>query len=81
MFDYLILGFLLATIGCTILNGLCEVASTLFEWIKTIIALRIVKNNVKINDLQQSLEETQTRAIGFTADWEEDDYDYDDDDE
>lgn len=78
MLNYLILGFLLATLGCTLINELCEIISVLFEWAKTAVALKIVKHNITIEDLQAKSETTETRAIGFGASWEEDDYEDDD---
>ena len=78
MVEYLILGFLFATLGMSLLNGLCEIISALFELLKTFIGVQIVKHNQKIEKLMGE-EESSTRAIGFCQDWhyeEEDDDDY-----
>lgn len=45
MVEYLILGFLFATLGMSLLNGLCEIISALFELLKTFIGVQIVKHN------------------------------------
>lgn len=81
MIYYLILGFLLATIGTTLINGLCDILAVLIEWIKVSISVKIVKHNQEINKIMEEQEEVHTRAIGFNADWGEEYYDYDDEEE
>lgn len=71
MILYLILGFIIATIGFTLLNGLSDILSVLVELIKAIISLKIVQCNVAINKLNNSIEKNTTRVIGFNTTFEE----------
>lgn len=74
MIVYLIIGFLLATIGMTILNCVGELISVITELIKAHISVGIMTCNDKIDKLHSSQEETNTRAraIGFATTFEED---------
>lgn len=74
---YILIGFLLATAGGALINGLTDIISALTELLKAIISVQIVKCNVAISKLNESLEaKTRVRPIGFaTTIEEEEDYD------
>lgn len=74
MVYYLILGFLLATIGMTVLNCVGELISAITELIKAVISVGIMSCNAKIAKLTPQ-EETKTRAIGFAINSIEEDED------
>ena len=65
MFKYVIIGFLLATIIPTVVNGICDIFSALVELIKGAINVRIIKYNNIIT-------ESSNRVIGFAINSEED---------
>lgn len=75
MIHYLILGFLLATIGMTVLNCIGEIISAITELIKALISVGIMSCNAKINKLTPQEEESKTRAIGFAINSIEEDED------
>lgn len=68
---YLIAGFLLATIGMTVLNCVGDLIQAITEWIKAHISIGIVRCNKTISELTPS-DEVHTRAIGFATTFEED---------
>lgn len=71
MILYLLLGFFMATIGLAILNGIGEIISAIIELIKAAISVKIMKYNQEINRLNNSMEKSNTRAIGFATTFEE----------
>lgn len=71
MILYLLLGFFLATIGLAILNGISETINAITELIKAAISVKIMKYNEQINRLNNSMEKSSTRAIGFATTFEE----------
>lgn len=69
---YIIIGFLLATAGSALLNGITDIISALAELFKALISVQIVKCNVAISKLNESLEaKTRVRPIGFATTIEE----------
>ena len=69
---YIIIGFLLATAGSALINGLTDIISAFAELIKALISVQIVKCNVAISKLNESLEVKSTmRPIGFVTTIEE----------
>ena len=54
---------------------------TFTQWIQSIFNLKTVSNNVKIQDLKDSIEPTMTQAVGFQVPSEDEFYDEEDPDE
>lgn len=74
MIFYFLIGFISGVVGIPLLGGLADIISTLCEFIKALISIKIVECNVKINKLNNSVDKP-TRAIGFaTTIEEEEDY-------
>ena len=57
-------GFLLASIGMTIVNSICDIISVLTELLKSAVGCKIVSYNNKI-------EASNVRVIGFQTNNEE----------
>lgn len=64
---YILFGFLFATIGYTILDGLCETLASLVLMIKTKIDVIIVRDSEKIKQLQEQELEKKMPLIGFSV--------------
>lgn len=69
-----ILGILLIECGLPLLDGFVQIISKLFEWIINIIQLKISRMTVEtakmqqeINDIEGEHEMTNTNAIGFSV--------------
>lgn len=71
MIIYIIIGFLLATVGITVLNCVVDLISAITELAKAHIGLHIVKCNTEIEKLNSS-QEGMSRAIGFATTFQED---------
>lgn len=54
--------------------GLSELISTFIEFLKAKLSVKIVECNIRINELNNSTQETHTRVIGFATTSEEEDY-------
>lgn len=67
----IVIGFLLATIGITILNSVCEIIVAITELIKGVFGIKIIKYNEEIENYNRPKEPVQ--VAGFTI--------YEDDDE
>ena len=73
---YLILGFLLATIGNTIVESLCVIISCVTELVKSKISVKIVECNQKITEAS---DDKPIRQIDFVIpETEGDEEEYDD---
>lgn len=74
---YIIIGAILATIGLSLITGISEVLSLIFEVWKAKLALKIAKINALIT--KQTDDSPPARVIGFTIpnEQEEDEEDYD----
>lgn len=67
MIIYLIIGFLLATIGMTILNCLGDLIVSVTDLIKAYIGIKIIKCNKAIEDKEEKI-----GPIGFDTTFKED---------
>ena len=74
---YIIIGAILATIGLSLIAGISEVLSLIFEVWKAKLALKIAKINALITK-QTEDDSPPTRVVGFTIpnEKEEDDEEY-----
>ena len=73
---YFILGFLLATIGNTIVESLCVMISCVTELVKSKISVKIVEYNQRITEAS---DDRPVRQIGFVLpETEGDEEQYDD---
>lgn len=68
--DFL-LGLIIGAAGIPILAGILGVLDTLWEWIKSLMALPLVKRNAEITQISEGLIDTDARTIGFDAPWRE----------
>lgn len=66
MILYLLIGFLLASLGTTIIDNLCIILNNLTELLKAKIAVSIMKCNAIIDELQ-SKPDSDLKIIGFTT--------------
>lgn len=74
---YIIIGFLLATAGSALLNGITDIISAISELLKALISVQIVKCNVAISKLNESMETKPiVRQIGFATTIEEEEEQY-----
>lgn len=62
----------LITVGATLLSCISELMSAATELIKANINERIIKHNITISKLSEG---SETRAVGFQIQDEEDEYD------
>lgn len=76
MIYYLLVGFLIGTVGLSVLMGLSELISTFMEFLKAKLSVKIVECNIRINELNNNTQETHTRVIGFATTSEEEEEDY-----
>ena len=76
MFKWFVIGIIFVVIILPIIDMLMEVIGLVFEIIKGKLTTFVLKENIKIADLQTNLEPQMTSAIGFQA--PDDDYYYDD---
>ena len=67
---YILIGFLLATIGYTIIDSFCEIIVYAVALYKAKMNFKITKYNTEINNLTT---QEQTTLIGFSAPKGEDD--------
>lgn len=56
--------------------GLSELISTFIEFLKAKLSVKIVECNIRINELNNNMQETYTRVIGFATTSEEEEEDY-----
>lgn len=56
--------------------GLSELISTFIEFLKAKLSVKIVECNIRINELNNTTQETHTRVIGFATTPEEEEEDY-----
>lgn len=73
---YIIIGAILATIGLSLITGISEILSLIFEVWKAKLALKIAKINALITE--QTDDSSSARVIGFTIpnEQEEDEEEY-----
>jgi hypothetical protein len=76
--EYFIAGILFVQIVIPILDGIAALFLSLVELIKGRINIDIVKSNVKIQKLKDSLDDGPKRAIGFVVPEETEEEDEDD---
>ncbi len=74
-------GIACVTFALPILQYIADTICSFFELIKSNISVKITENNVKIQNLHDSLEPINTNAIGFHSDDETVYYEDDDDEE
>lgn len=70
--------FLLGVVSIILLlpfiQAIADIIQTFSQWIISIMNIRIVKNNVQIQTLQDSITPENTQVIGFQAPNEYEDY-------
>ncbi len=69
----IIIGFLLATVGITVLNCLSDIITTISELIKAVLSMGIIYCNNKINNSTREQKSDFKNRIGFNIETEEDD--------
>lgn len=72
---YFLFGFLLATLGLSLLESLTNIITGVTELIISMINVKIVKYN---QDIQKLSSKTETQVIGFQIPTDEGDFDFDD---
>ena len=74
----LVAGMLFIILALPIIQTISDICVTFGQWILSILNVKVTKNNIKVEDLNNSIEPTSAQAIGFQVPYEED---YDDEDE
>jgi hypothetical protein len=62
-------------VALPILQTISDIFVTFGQWIISVFNVKTTKNNVEIQDLNDSVQPTSAQAIGFQAPFEEDYYD------
>ena len=77
-----IYGFLSAVVIIPVIDMVIQNTELVSENIKAKLTLKLIKSNAEISKAQESLEKTDTYAIGYDLNVPDDDYeDYDDDED
>ena len=68
-------GFLLASVGCLLLDAIGEIIGYVTELVKAKISVRIGEYNLEIAKVSKELDENPTELIGFKAPPQGEEYD------
>lgn len=63
-----------------VLQSISDTILALSQWVLSAINVRVTANNVKVADMNDSIQPTNSQAIGFSAPSEEEFYDDEEDD-
>lgn len=78
-FRYFLLGILFITICIPVFEEIAQIICTCLEWVKGMIMVPITKINCTIKKLTDGETPTKSFAIGFTAPFDEDEDETDED--
>jgi len=70
-----IAGIIFIVVILPLIDGLLQCISTLFEYFISFVSVHTMKSNVMIQDLKDSISQTNAQAIGFEAPLNYSDYD------
>ena len=73
-------GMLFVILALPVIQTISDIICTLGQWVLSALNVKVTKNNVKVQDLNDSIEPTSAQAIGFQSPLSSDDY-YDDDED
>ena len=68
-------GFLLASVGCLLLDAIGEINGYVTELVKAKISVKIGEYNLEIAKVSKELDENRTELIGFKAPPQGEEYD------
>lgn len=68
-------GVLFVILALPVIQTISDIICTFGQWLLSALNVKVTKNNVKIQDMNDSLEPTSAQAIGFQAPLYEEDYD------
>jgi len=68
-------GVIFIILALPVIQTISDIICTFGQWILSAMNVKVTKNNIKVQDLNDSVEPTSAQAIGFQAPLSEEDYD------